>query len=303
MAALPPRLLTCALLVAAASGMVVPVGLHGRVEVLLAAQTATPRRIVSLVPAATEMLFAIGGGGRVAGVGSYDRYPPDVERLPRVGGLLDPNVERILALKPDLVVLYDTQKDLEQQLARAGIPMFRYKHRDLSEVTNAMRALGEAIGTKPAAEAAAARIEQQIAAIKARVAEKPRPRTLIVFGREPGAIRRVDASGGYGFLHDLLDVAGGRDVLADIKRESVQMSTEMILVRAPEVIVELQHGDPVPADRLEIERQAWSKLSSLPAVRNNRVYVLVGDEFVMAGPRIVLAAEHLARTLHPEAFR
>ena len=262
----------------------------------------SPRRIISLIPATTEMLFAMGAADRLAGVGSYDRFPPEVERLPRVGGLMDPSVERILSLKPDLVVVYDTQTELKVQLARAGIPIFPYAHRGLSDITETMRTLGLRVGAASAADAAATQIEQQLAAIKARAPERPRPKTLLVFGREPGSLRQVVASGGYGFLHDVLEIAGGIDVLAQLKRQSVQLSTESILALAPEVIIELHYGPSMRADRLDAERLVWNALPSVPAVKNNRVHLLVGDEFVVPGPRIVLAAERFARALHPEAY-
>jgi len=279
-------------------------GLQAGLEAGLKARTTTdPHRIISLVPATTEMLFAMGAGDRLAGVSNYDRFPPDVARLPRVGGLLDPNVERLLSLKPDLVIVYHTQTDLKQQLERAHIPIFSYAHRGLADITDTMRALGERIGAKTAADAAAARIEQQLAAIRARVAGRPRPKTLLVFGRDQGTLRHIDASGGYGFLHDLLELAGGADALGDLHQQSVDMSTEMILTRGPEVILELHYGDSLKPELMEAERRVWNALGSVPAVKNNHVYLLVGDEFVVPGPRIVIAAERLARTLHPEVWK
>lgn len=260
---------------------------------------APPRRIVSLIPATTEMLFAMGAGDRLVGVSSYDHFPTPVEHLPRVGGLLDPNVERLLSLTPDLVLVYDTQTDLKQQLARAGIAVFRYEHRDLTDITETLRALGARVGAKAAAETAALLIEQQLAAVKNRATGRTRPRTLLVFGREPGVVQQVDASGGYGFLHDLLKLAGGSNVLADTRRQSVQMSTEMILTRAPEVIIELRYGDSFRLENLDAERRAWNILPSVPAVKNNRVYLLGGDEFVVPGPRVVAVAEAFAAVLHP----
>ena len=98
-----------------------------------------PRRIVSLIPAVTEMIFAMGAGDRVVGVSAYDRYPPQVDRIARVGGLIDPNVERIFSLKPDLVIVYDTQEDLKQRLDRAAIPFYRYEHRALPDIAATMR--------------------------------------------------------------------------------------------------------------------------------------------------------------------
>jgi iron complex transport system substrate-binding protein len=264
---------------------------------------AVPRRIVSLIPATTEMLFEIGVSDRIAGVGTFDRFPPEVSRFPRVGGLLDPNVERILSLKPDLVIVYETQTDLISQLTRAGVPLFRYRHQGLPDILQTMRALGTRIGAVKEAEAAASTVEARLTDIRRRVEGRPRPRTLLIHGRDPGSLQRINASGGYGFLHDLLELAGGNDVLSDFKRQSVEMSAEMVLARAPEVIIELQYGDSPRRKQIDAETRVWDALPSVPAVRRKQVHVLVGDEFVVPGPRIAQAAERFARTLHPDVFR
>src|SRR5206468_11563524 len=113
--------------------------------------------------------------------------------------------------------------------------------------------------------AAATQIEQQLAVIRARVAGLSRPKTLLVFGREQGTLRHIDASGGYGFLHDLLELAGGADVLGDLHQQSVDMSTEMILTRAPDVILELHYGESLKPERMAAERLAWNRLAAVPA--------------------------------------
>jgi iron complex transport system substrate-binding protein len=269
----------------------------------LAAAQDRPQRIVSLVPATTEMLFAMGAGDRVAGISNYDHFPPEAERLPRLGGLLDPNVERLLAVKPDLVIVYGTQSELRRQLDSAGIPMFSYVHRGLADITETIRTLGARVGSEQEARALADRMEKQLASIRSRVAGRRRPKTLLVFGREPGSLRRIDASGGYGFLHDILDTAGGADALGDIARESVQMSAEMVLARAPDVIVELRYGSADKAPSVESVRRAWTALPAVPAVKTGRIYLLVGDEFVVPGPRVVGTVERLAAVLHPDVFR
>lgn len=269
----------------------------------LAQRAERPSRVVSLVPATTEMLFDMGEGSRVAGVGNYDRFPPEVLKLPKLGGLLDPDVERLLALKPDLVVMYQTQSDLRRQLERAGLSFFEYRHGSLPDIAATMRALGQRLGSPEKGEEAAHRLEQRLAVVGARVAGKPRPRTLLVFGRQPGSLRGINASGGIGFLHDLLELAGGEDVLGNIRQQAVAMSTEMVLARAPDTIIELVYGDSPRVNRLEEERKAWNALPSVPAVRSGRIYMLSGDEFVVPGPRVALAAERLARMLHPDAFQ
>jgi cobalamin transport system substrate-binding protein len=259
-----------------------------------------PQRIVSLIPAVTEMIFAIGGGARIVGVSDYDKYPPEVSRLAKVGGLLDPSVERILGLKPDLVVVYNTQVELKQRFDRAGIPYFSYQHRALADVTMTVRAIGARIGSIERAETLAAQMERSIAAIRESVANLPHPRTMLVFERDPSSLRNISASAGYGFLHDMLEAAGGEDVFGDIKRESVQATTEMILAGKPDVIIELRYGANVAKDPAR-ELQAWNALSSVPAVKNRRIYLLTGDEFVVPGPRVVDATRRFAQTLHPRA--
>ena len=262
-----------------------------------------PARIVSLVPAVSEMIFAIGAGDRLVGVSNYDRFPPEVSRIARVGGLIDPDTERIIALRPDLVVIYATQKELIARLDRARIPYYSYEHRALPDILTTVRAIGARIGSGERAEALASSMERSLAGIRAATSRLPRPVTLLVFGRDPASLRNVYASGGFGFLHDMLEIAGGTNVFGEVKTQSVQASTEMLLARKPEVIIELHYGDSAKGLDLAKEAQAWNVLASIPAVRNHRVFSLVGDEFVVPGPRIVDATRALAHTLHPDAVK
>ena len=185
----------------------------------------TPTRIISLVPALTEMVFAIGAGDRVVAVSSYDEDPPQVRSLPKVGALIDPDVERIIALRPDLVLLYGSQTDLMTQLTRASIPYFEYRHGGLSGVTATIRALGQRLGHATQADALATSIERGWRRCGSERRSSKKPRTLLVFGRESGSLRNIYASGGRGFLHDMLEAAGGVNVFADVQAESVQAST------------------------------------------------------------------------------
>ena len=262
-----------------------------------------PQRIISLVPSATEVLFAIGAGPRVAAVSSYDRFPPEVERLPRVGALVDPDVERILSLRPDLVIAYASQTDLSAQLQRAGIPVYIYRHGSLADITAGMRELGGRIGMPAEAGRAAAEVERGLADVRASVAGRPRPRTLLVIGREPQSLRAISVSGGFGFLHDLLDLAGGDNVFGDVKRESMMAATETILAKKPDVILELHYSNSASRDAEALERSAWKLLPGVPAVRNGRVHLLYGGELVVPGPRVVLTARAFARALHGDVLR
>ncbi|MBI2189069.1 MAG: ABC transporter substrate-binding protein [Acidobacteria bacterium] len=178
------------------------VGRVSRAEQAIASRPATApaTRIVSLVPALTEMLFAIEAGPQVVAVSSYDDFPPEVQRLPRVGALLDPDVERILSLRPDLVLTYGSQDGLEAQLARAGIRTYSYRHGGLEVLFRTMSELGTATGHAAEAGRTASGIRRQLDAIRARVRGRSRPRVLLVFGREPQSLKQVYVSGGRGFL-------------------------------------------------------------------------------------------------------
>lgn len=255
-------------------------------------------RIVSLVPAVTEMLFAIGAGYEVVGVSSFDHYPPEVETRTRVGALVDPDFERIVSLRPDLVVVYGTQNDLIARLGRVHLPVFRYQHAGLADVTQTMRVLGARIGLSASADVRARRIENQLASIRNESRSQPHPRTALIIGRDPGALRGIFASGGIGFMHDMLEVAGGADAFGDVKRENVQASAEMLIARAPEVILELRPDEHWNADRIQSEVNLWKQLTSLPAVRADRVHILTDDKLLVPGPRVAEAVALMARAIH-----
>jgi iron complex transport system substrate-binding protein len=263
---------------------------------------AAARRIVSLVPSLTEILYAIGAGPAVVGVDTFSSYPPEVTKLPKVGALIDPDVERILALRPDLVITYGSQTVLETQLARANIRTYSYRHGGVDKVLESTRDLGRAPGRTREADAVGQRMTSTLDALRARVKGRPRPRTLLVVDRQPGTLREIYASGGFGFLHDMLIAAGGDNVFADRKTESVQPSSETLLARAPQVIIEVRAEGLIQPSAVNGERNVWATLASLPAVRDRRIYFLSGSHLVVPGPRLAQGAEEFARVLHPEVF-
>jgi iron complex transport system substrate-binding protein len=249
------------------------------------------------------MLFAIGAGPQVVAVSSYDEFPLEVKSLPRVGALLDPDMEKMLALRPDLVVSYGSQTDMQAQLARAKIGVFSYRHAGLNGVFTTLQDLGAAVGRTADAERLAREIRRGLDAIQARVRGRPKPRTLLVFERDPASLRGVYVSGGVGFLHDMLGIAGGVNVFADVVRESVQPSIETMLSRAPEVILEVRATGLLAAADVAQVKRAWSPLASVPAVRHGRIQIMNGEHLVVPGPRVVQGTEAFARALHPDAFK
>jgi iron complex transport system substrate-binding protein len=226
-----------------------------------------------------------------------------VKSLPRVGALLDPDMERILALRPDLVVSYGSQTDVQAQLARAKVRVFSYRHAGLAGVFTTLKDLGAAVGRPAESERLAREIRAGLDGVEARVRGRPKPRTLLVFERDPASLRGVYVSGGVGFLHDMLVIAGGTNVFADVARESVQPSIETMLSRAPEVILEVRATGLLEAADVSQAKRVWGALASVPAVQQGRIQILTGEHLVVPGPRVVQATEAFARALHPDAFK
>jgi len=251
---------------------------------------------------ATEMLFAIGAGPQVVAVSSYDEFPPEVKALPKVGALLDPDTERILALRPDLIVVYGSQSELEKQLERAHLRTFSYRHGGITTTLDTIREVGLATGHRRESDDLVSSLKARLDAVRDRVKGRPRPRVLLVFERLAGTLREIYASGGVGFLHEMLEIAGGTNVFADVGRESVQPSVETLLARAPDVILEVRAAGLIEKSGSD-ERDAWAALSSIPAVKNRRVHLVRGDYLVVPGPRLAMATEAFAHALHPEAFK
>lgn len=266
-------------------------------------QATRPQRIISLVPAVTEMLFALGAGSDVVAVSNYDKFPPEAAAKPKVGALIDPDFERMLSLRPDLVVVYESQSELIGRLGRVKVPVFHYRHAGLADITETITALGERIDRAADARTLVARIERDLDRIRQQVAGRPRPLTALIFGREPGTLRSLYASAGIGFMHDMLLVAGGADAFDDMKRQSLQVSTEVLLARKPEVIVDIHPSDLWRPDRAARERDVWRALPSLPAVRTGRVYLIVDDRLVVPGPRVAEAVRLIAQVLHPDVVK
>ncbi len=264
---------------------------------ILSAQT--PQRIISLIPAVTEMLFAIGAGDQVVGVSSFDTFPAEVHTRPKVGGLFDPNFERILSLRPDLVITYGSQDELTQRLNATNIPSFSYRHGGLADITSTIRALGVRTGHATRANELAAQIDAELEAVQVQAAGRARPRTLLVFGREDGSMRGLFVSGGVGFLHDLLELAGGDNVMADVPREGLQLSREQLLVRAPDVVIELRGGAGWSPERLATETAVWHE-ARVPASRSGRIHILTDVSLVIPGPRVGHSARTIAEALRPQ---
>jgi iron complex transport system substrate-binding protein len=257
---------------------------------------AAPRRIVSLVPGVTEILFAIGAQDALVGVTDFCDYPPEARRKAHVGDMLAPNLETLVSLKPDVVVATRSgnREETVDQLKRLGLPVYLVDEPpSIADMQRLVAGLGELTGRRSAAAALGAGIERRIAAVRERVAGRPRPRVLYVLWPEP-----LIVPGRGALVTELIAAAGGESVTADLGHGYPRMSLEAAVGRAPEVVILARHG----AGTGPTAKEQWQRLESLPAIKSGRLYTADGDLLHRYGPRVVDGLEFLARLIHPEAY-
>ena len=263
---------------------------------------APPRRIVSLVPSVTEIVFALGAEDRLVGRTDYCEYPPAARGKPSVGGMVNPSLETLVALKPDLVIATDegNREETFQQLARLRIPTYLVHATRLSALLDLIGRVGELTGHAAAVAPLADGLTRRVDAVRRAVAPFPRPRVLYVIWPEP-----LIVPGRESLLTELIDVAGGESVTGQERQAYVRFSVEAAVALAPQVIVLADHasanGGGSGAGRPEPEK--WRRFTSVPAIRAGRLHSVDLSILHRYGPTVVDGLESLARLIHPEAFR
>jgi iron complex transport system substrate-binding protein len=242
---------------------------------------AAPQRIVAIAPSAVELVFALGLGERVVGVGDYVAWPPEAAGLPRLGGLLDPQLETMAALRPDLAVLLPSERELGERLAALGIEVMVVPHETLADVEAAALAVSERAGVPAAGEAFAARWRRDLAADPL----PGSPTVALIVARQAGELGRPLVAGPGTFLDELLARLGARNAFADAGLPWPQVGLEELVERDPDVLVELQPLAQSPAEAAALRRD-WQRLPTLGAVRAGHLAVVGGDHTLIPGPRL-----------------
>lgn len=262
----------------------------------------TPARIVSLSPSNTEILFALGLGDRVVGATKYCNYPPLVKELKDsgkvevVGGYVEPDIERILMLHPDLVLASQKHSNgAVSLLDKEGIATFIVDPNNLTSIILSLEKIGKVTGKEAEASELCNQMEAQIGAVSDKVSSLPKTRVLYIVWHDP-----VRTAGAGTFEDEIIEKAGGVNIFHDLSGYA-QVDPEAIAVRNPEVIIAcsgMGTGADKPLQWAETERG----LNQTDARKNDRIYQAEGDLITRAGPRIVDGLEMFAKFIHPEAL-
>jgi iron complex transport system substrate-binding protein len=253
-----------------------------------------PERIVSLAPSITEILYFLGLGDRVAGVTRFSSYPPEAARKPRVGSYINLNVEKILSLRPDLVIGTKDGNDprVVGMLEQAGIAIFIVNPRNVREVIETIATIGRVCGIPEKARDLATDLEKRLSLVVNKTGAKEKPLVFLQINLKP--VMTVNRNT---FHHDLIRLSGGRNMSADAAITYPRISIEEVIRRKPDVILisSMERGG-----RYEGARREWMKWLSIPAVKNNRVHLIDSDLIDRPSPRIVDGLENMARLVHPD---
>lgn len=252
-------------------------------------------RVVTFAPNLTELVFSAGAGERLVGVGLYDDYPPEVADLSRFS-TYPIDFEAVAALEPDLALATDqvnSPRDAET-LEALGIPTYFLSFGSLEDVFDGLITIGELLGTRSTAVAAADSLREAVSALRARTDTlQNRPDVLLLIGRET-----LFSFGNESYVHEMIDLAGGHSLTAELDARAPVLSEEYVLDRKPDVILG-PWGDDPDRDILLEEHPSWRVI---PAVRDGRVYGMDGSLVERPGPRLVTGMHEMARMLHPTLF-
>jgi iron complex transport system substrate-binding protein len=257
-----------------------------------------PRRVIPLAPALTEICFALGFGERVVGVTDFCRFPPAATERPSVGGFLNPNLEKMVALRPDLVLLVPEEKPVGEQLARLDINTLEVPLYRIADTRAAMVAIAAALGDRKRGERLARGFQDRLDRVIRQAPAADPPQTLLVVGRDSGGLGNIYAAGRRTFLSELLTLAGGRNACpSDIRYPD--LSLEGIVVMNPAVIIEFWSGIGLNDGQRQQLKADWSRLPGVAAVEAGRIYILDDAALTIPGPRIPAAVERIQRCLFP----
>jgi iron complex transport system substrate-binding protein len=292
--------LACALVLAVLTG---GCGLLGRNAGVSATDDAgreitlerAPKKIVSMAPSNTEILFALGLGERVVGVTNYCNYPPETAGIPRVGDAWSADYEKIVSLEPDLVLAVGTAtSQLVTGLEGYGLKVFILQAETVDHVARDIELVGRITGASAAAERLAGEVRGRVESVAQTVATVPEGERTRVFWALDGLLWTV---GPGSFVHDLIVLAGGRNVADGVGTPYGQLSMESLLQADPDVII-IPLLDPTVSEALA----ALGGWGTLRAVREGRVYQIDPDIVSQPGPRVAEGLEQVARLLYPDLF-
>jgi len=257
-----------------------------------------PQRLIGLAPSNVETLFAMGLGDHVVGVSRFTSYPPEALDLPKVGGYVDVDLERLVSLRPDCIVMVESQRALIPKFDELGVKHVSVDHASVEGIVKSFHQIAEVCGNKKEAEAITKKMRQRIAEVKARVKPGRRPRVLVCIHHEIDSSQptQVVVAGNAGFHQDLIKIAGGVNAYQG-PVAFPKLSRENLINVNPDIMIILLRDEVLKTHTKQELIDQWRVYQELNAVKNNHVFILVGKEHFVPGPRTLQTLDAFAEII------
>lgn len=259
-------------------------------------------RVISTSPSITETLFELGLKDRVIAVTDFCKYPQEACQLPSIGGMINPSMETVVSLTPDLIIHASGNQRVANNARSLGIQTLQVDMGNLAEIFATIKKLGSALNCQESAEKLLLRLNEGIAFYQERLKNLPRKEVLLLLGDSSDPSRDLYAAGPGTFLNELLNLSGGNNIIRDSPARYPKLSKEYIIEKSPEIIIEAGPKSDLPQKEIDLRIKDWGRFPTIKAVKNGQIHFIGADYILIPGPRLLKIIERFSKAIHPDIF-
>ena len=265
-------------------------------------KVSSASRIISTSPSITETLFELGLKDRVIAVTDFCKYPEEACRLPSIGGMLNPNMETVVSLTPNLIIHQSENQRIRNNAKSVGIKTLEVRMGNLGEIFDSIKKLGIALNCQEQANKLTLHLTSGIAFYQERLKGLPKKEVLLLLGDSSDPARDLYAAGPGTFLNELLNLSGGKNIIRDSPARYPKLSKEHIIEKSPEIIIEAGPKSNLSQREIDIRIQEWKRFPTIEAVKKEQIYFIGADYILIPGPRLLKIIERFSKAIHPDLF-
>jgi iron complex transport system substrate-binding protein len=254
-------------------------------------------RCISLSPHITEIIYALEAQDQLIAVTDFCQYPNEAVKKEKIGGLLDPNIEKIIALKPTHLFGVPAHEKLNQEIQKFGLNIIMMPNENIEDVLKSIKIIGQEIELHEKSNQLIQKINIKFDSIRVKSSERKKVKAVLIIGREKGNLRNIMVAGNNTFLDQIWQLVGGQNIYADLASHYGTINLESLLLRNPEVIIEFNLDQSRSVSRSQVTSE-WNILEEIKAVKNGNIFVVNGNHTLIPGPRMVLLAEDFAEVIN-----
>jgi iron complex transport system substrate-binding protein len=264
--------------------------------------TKSANRIISTTPSITETLFKLGLKDRVIAVTDFCKFPKVACQLPSIGGMLNPNMETVVSLTPDLIIHQSGNQRLSNNAKSMEIQTLAVDMGNLWEIFETIKILGTALDCQEQANKLTLHLNEGIAYYQERLKGLPKKEVLLLLGDSNDPARDLYAAGPGTFLNELLNLSGGNNIVRDSPARYPKLSKEYIIEKSPEIIIEAGPKSNLSQNEIDLRIKEWNRFPTIQAVKNEQIHFIGADYILIPGPRLLKIIERFSKAIHPDLF-